>query len=178
MGSEMCIRDRKLILVPRHPDRIKEIESLLAKNDLKANRRSKSDSIESDILIVDVIGELSGWWGLADVAFVGGSMGSRGGQNMIEPAAYGVPVCFGPNTANFKETVDGLLACKAARVVRDADDLSGFVAEMLNSPIESEAIGTRARKYVSLHQGAAGRTVEIVNEFVSTGGKRHLGRAA
>lgn len=168
----------KLILVPRHPDRIKEIESLLAKNDLKANRRSKSDSIESDILIVDVIGELSGWWGLADVAFVGGSMGSRGGQNMIEPAAYGVPVCFGPNTANFKETVDGLLACKAARVVRDADDLSGFVAEMLNSPIESEAIGTRARKYVSLHQGAAGRTVEIVNEFVSTGGKRHLGRAA
>ena len=74
--------DLKLVVVPRHPDRIAEIESVLSERGIAANRRSKhrEPAIASDVLIVDVIGELSGWWGLADVAFVGGSMGSRGGQ--------------------------------------------------------------------------------------------------
>ena len=53
------------------------------------------------VILVDAIGELGAWWGLADIGLVGGSMGKRGGQNMIEPAAYGVTLCFGPNTSNF-----------------------------------------------------------------------------
>ena len=62
------------------------------------------------ILLVDTIGELSAWWGTAAIGFVGGSLGNRGGQNMIEPAAYGVAACFGPNTRNFRDVVQMLVA--------------------------------------------------------------------
>jgi 3-deoxy-D-manno-octulosonic-acid transferase len=170
----------KLIVVPRHPDRIGEIESLLAEHSLEANRRSQhgSKAIESDILIVDVIGELSGWWGLADIAFVGGSMGSRGGQNMIEPAAYGLPVCFGPNTANFKTTVDGLLSEAAAVVVRDSNELAEFVSAMLADHEASIAIGKRAQDFVLKHRGAADRTVKILDEVLRNVDDWRLDRAA
>ena len=62
------------------------------------------------ILLVDAVGELGAWWGTAHIAFVGGSLGNRGGQNMIEPAAYGAAVSFGPNTRNFRDIVAAMLA--------------------------------------------------------------------
>ena len=83
------------------------------------------------VLVVDVIGELGAWWGVAEAAYVGGSMGSRGGQNMIEPAAYGIPVAFGPNTENFKDIVTQLLDGEAASVVHDLTELTGFVERVL-----------------------------------------------
>ena len=70
------------------------------------------------ILLVDTVGELGAWWGTATIAFVGGSFGSRGGQNMLEPAAYGAAVSFGPNTWNFRDIVAALLAADAAVVVQ------------------------------------------------------------
>ncbi len=72
------------------------------------------------VLLVDAVGELGAWWGTAQIAFVGGSLGNRGGQNMIEPAAYGAAVSFGPNTWNFRDIVAAMLARQAAVVVRDA----------------------------------------------------------
>ena len=172
--------DLKLIVVPRHPNRAGEIETLLGQHGLSAVRRSRYREVDcrTDVLIVDVIGELSGWWALADVAFVGGSMGSRGGQNMIEPAAYGVPVCFGPNTVNFKSTVDGLLACDGAQVVRDATELDGFVSQMLLSKAKSEAIGKRAQEFVQRHRGATQRTVEFLEKVIFAERKGSLDRAA
>ena len=72
------------------------------------------------MILIDTIGELGAVWGLADVAFVGGSLRpGRGGQNMMEPAAYGASVMFGPHTANFRDTVDQLLRRNAARRVAD-----------------------------------------------------------
>ena len=172
--------DLKLIIVPRHPERVGEIEALLSGRGLIANRRSKPGlpSIESDILIVDVIGELSHWWGMADVAFVGGSMGSRGGQNMIEPAAFGVPVCFGPNTSNFKSTVDGLLNVNASVVVNDSIELHEFMFQMLSNCEESHAIGKRAQEFVLKHQGATERTVALVEATLSGGTGQRIERAA
>src|SRR4029077_12633296 len=72
------------------------------------------------ILLLDTLGELSACWGLATIAFVGGSLTSRGGQNMIEPAGYGAAVLFGPNTWNFKDVVELFLAHDAALVVHSA----------------------------------------------------------
>ena len=74
-----------------------------------------------ECLLVDVVGELGAWWGTAQIAFVGGSLGNRGGQNMIEPAAYGAAVSFGPNTRNFRDIVAAMLAREAAVVVADGD---------------------------------------------------------
>ena len=83
------------------------------------------------ILLVDVVGELGAWWGTAHIAFVGGSMGSRGGQNMIEPAAYGAAVSFGPNTWNFRDIVAAMLAHDAAVVVNDGRQFTQFVRRCL-----------------------------------------------
>ena len=75
------------------------------------------------ILLVDTIGELSAWWGASHIAFVGGSFGERGGQNMIEPAAYGAAVLFGPHVWNFKDTASILIGEGAAVQLPDADAL-------------------------------------------------------
>lgn len=180
LGLRNSFPNLKLIVVPRHPNRIAEIETLLKQNDLKANRRSNHGqaAIESNILIIDVIGELSGWWGLADVAFVGGSMGSRGGQNMIEPAGYGIPVCFGPNTSNFRSIVEGLLSNQAAVVVGDAEQLATFTSRMLSDKYESFAIGKRAQEFVLGHRGAADRTVVMISEILEADVTLDLERVA
>ena len=71
----------------------------------RSELRTPNSKLRS-ILLVDTVGELGAWWGAASIGFVGGSLfSSRGGQNMIEPAAYGVATCFGPNTQNFRDVV-------------------------------------------------------------------------
>jgi len=137
-----------------------------------ANRRSDDPSPGSgprspDILLVDTVGELGAWWGTARIAYVGGSMGSRGGQNMIEPAAYGAAVSFGPNTRNFRDIVAALLRRDAAVVVADERELEQFVRRCLTEPAWAGELGDRARCLVAEQQGATGRTVELLARLVS-----------
>ncbi len=95
------------------------------------------------MILVDTIGELSAVWGLADVAFVGGSlMPGRGGQNMMEPAAFGAAVLFGPHTANFREVVEQLLGRDGAREVADAAELAAALLADLDDP----EVGGRPRR--------------------------------
>ena len=100
---------------------------------------------EPRILLVDSVGELGAWWGTAKIAFVGGSLGNRGGQNMIEPAAYGAAVSFGPNTRNFRDIVAAMLRAEAAVVVHDRAELSAFLRRCLEEPGYAAALGGRAR---------------------------------
>ena len=155
--------DLRLILVPRHPQSVELAEDCLKRNELPYSLRSQLDSKSAEsIIVVDTMGELGGWWGCADVAYVGGSMGNRGGQNMIEPAAYGVPVCFGPNTKNFKDVTELLLASEAARVVADRDELGQFIKRVLVQSDWATAMGARAQSVVAAQQGAADHTVELL----------------
>jgi 3-deoxy-D-manno-octulosonic-acid transferase len=111
------------------------------------------------VLIVDVIGELSNWWAVADAGFVGGSMGNRGGQSMIEPAGKGVPVCFGPHTENFKSTVSALIQNDAAEVVHHQRQLESFMKWSMDMPHLAQSMGRRAKQSVARNFGAADRTV-------------------
>jgi 3-deoxy-D-manno-octulosonic-acid transferase len=121
------------------------------------------------VILLDTIGELSAAWGLADIAFVGGSLdGRRGGQNMIEPAAYGAAVLFGPHTWNFRDTVERLLAAKAALVVRDAAEMEQVIARLFADADERARLGEAARRLVREQQGATERTLEILDEFLPT----------
>ena len=92
----------RLILVPRHPERFDEVAALLDKSGFAWTRRSQLGGevpcpAAEKILLVDTVGELGAWWGVADIGFVGGSLqNTRGGQNMIEAAAFGSAVSFGP----------------------------------------------------------------------------------
>lgn len=171
--------DLRLVLVPRHPDRFDEVAQMLDRADVCWQRRSRLETLSADrsarILLVDTIGELGAWWGSADIAMVGGSLSQRGGQNMIEPAAYGAAICFGPNTWNFRDVVAAMLAAGAAEVVRDADEMSQFVGHVLEDPSYGSEIGSRAQELVRSQQGATRRTVALLADLVhgDTGVNQH-----
>lgn len=161
----------KLVLVPRHPERFDDVARLLEQQDLVWQRRtSLGERLNSDVraILVDTVGELGAWWGMADVAFVGGSMSpDRGGQNMIEPAAYGAAVCFGPHTANFRDVVQRLLNHDAASVVQDGDELTAFVRHALACRSAARQMGDRAQDLVVANQGATARTFESLIDLLS-----------
>lgn len=163
--------DLRLVLVPRHPERFDEVAQLLDSFGMVWQRRStlaegSTAEVQPHILLVDTIGELGAWWGLADIGFVGGSFGDRGGQNMIEPAAYGVATCFGPNTWNFRDIVAALLAASGAEVVADEAELEAFVDRCLKDPSFASALGERGRQFVASQLGATSRTVDLLEELM------------
>jgi 3-deoxy-D-manno-octulosonic-acid transferase len=156
----------RLVLVPRHRERFEAVARLLEESKVAWQRRSRLEvegpCAAARVLLVDAIGELGAWWGTARVAFVGGSLGSRGGQNMIEPAAYGAAVCFGPNTHNFRDVVAAMLADAAAVVIHDGTELTAFVRRCLADPPYADALGQRAAALVRRQLGATARTVELL----------------
>jgi len=157
----------RLVIVPRHVERKPEIVALLDGSGLAWQARSTLDTVpaapDSRVLLVDTTGELGAWWGTAAIAFVGGSLdGRRGGQNMLEPAAYGAAVCFGPHTRNFVDEVAVLLAADAARVIADGPGLAMFVRACLDDPRTGLALGTRAAGTVAAHRGATAATAERI----------------
>ncbi len=160
----------KLILVPRHAERFDEVAALIAKMGMSWCRRSRMESEGVDpawrIFLADSVGELRWWWGLAQLGFVGGSFGSRGGQNMIEPCAYGVATCFGPNTRNFSDAVSLLLDADAAVQLATPEQLYPWMVRMLERPEERHALGARAAQVTDQHRGAVARTWRaLVNQL-------------
>jgi 3-deoxy-D-manno-octulosonic-acid transferase len=196
----------RLVLVPRHPERFDDVAKLLEASKLHWIRRSQLDvnqgvagverrrpssasggsqsldpshpSFRRPILLVDSVGELGAWWGTATIAFVGGSFGSRGGQNMIEPAAYGAAVSFGPNTWNFRDIVASLLAADAAVVVSDAAALESFVCRCLDEAGYAAAIGARAQTLVKSQLGATARTLALLDSLPLAATRRFAARPA
>ena len=175
----------RLLLVPRHKERFEEVAALIQSRGHTMLRRSDSRITPQPdlqpatlnahasvpVLLLDTLGELSRAWGLADVAFVGGSLTNRGGQNMMEPAAYGAAVLFGPNTWNFRDVTDALLTREAACVVRDASELTSTVRRFLVDAAERQRCGASARQFAISQQGATDRTVDLLNQLqLSFGG--------
>jgi 3-deoxy-D-manno-octulosonic-acid transferase len=167
----------RLLVVPRQKDRFEEVASLLEKSRLSFVRRSRLDndlvrpvlpSARPPVVLVDTIGELGALWGLADVAFVGGSLdGKRGGQNMIEPAAYGAAVVFGPHVWNFRNTATRLVDAGAALQVRDGVELENVVRKLLTDSAERQRFGDAARQFVSEQRGATERTVDLISHLIA-----------
>ncbi|WP_397571266.1 glycosyltransferase N-terminal domain-containing protein [Schlesneria sp. T3-172] len=176
----------QLILVPRHKERFDEVAELVRQRQFRLVRRSeviaadvpqKDDVAGTDepvIRLLDTIGELGACWGLADIAFVGGSLTNRGGQNMIEPAGYGAAVLFGPNTWNFKDVTEALLSHQAARVIRGPEELRETVEELLKNPDEMRRMGEAASQFVATQRGATERTVNLIAEVISSRGDNRL----
>ena len=137
---------------------------------VRRTRLTKPLEDRSAIVLVDTIGELSALWGLADIAFVGGSLdGRRGGQNMIEPAAYGAAVLFGPHTWNFRDTVARLLEANAAIQVADSTELERSLVRLLSEPAERQRLGEAAQRLVLSQQGATERTLDCLDQLLTAG---------
>jgi 3-deoxy-D-manno-octulosonic-acid transferase len=168
----------RLVLVPRHPERFEQVASWLAAQGERVVRRSEGGAPPTSskpsrqappVILVDSLGELSSVWGLADVAFVGGSLKpGRGGQNMMEPAAFGAAVLFGLHTANFREVVEQLLHRGGARQVADAAELAEALLADLDDPESAATRGAVAREYVLAQDGASGRTFLELDRLVES----------
>jgi 3-deoxy-D-manno-octulosonic-acid transferase len=161
----------RLLLAPRHVTRCNDIAAMLNRVGIPWQRRTALDTQGADpqarILLIDTIGELAAWWGTSHIAFVGGSMGSRGGQNMIEPAGFGAAVCFGPNTSNFRDIVQMLLRCNGAMVVHDGSELTQFVQKCLERPEWAQSLGRAAQQLVLSQQGATERTMQLLRDLMA-----------
>lgn len=173
----------RLILVPRHPERGRELAEWIQRRGFAVRRRSLPGTHDASgkppaVGLLDTVGELGACWGLADVAFVGGSFTDRGGQNMLEPAAFGAAVCFGPNTWNFRHVVELLEHHAAAQTVRSREELLEFVRRMLSDPAQAARLGARAQQLILQQQGATDRTVELILHVLETARPAASGRAA
>lgn len=163
---ERLIRERNLffVIAPRKPERFDTVAALLSKS--RVVRRSQFQQRDADILLLDTIGELARVYRYATIAFVGGSLVPHGGHNPIEPAAAGVPVCFGPHMTAFRDVAKAFLAKDAAREVKNATEFAQFVEEMTSDDALRSAWGERARKVVAENRGASERTARRIVELL------------
>ena len=191
----------RLLIAPRHAERFDAVAGLAAGRGYEVKRLSASggrqppepceepiskntrraDAHRSPVLLLDTLGDLSAAWGLATVAFVGGSLNDRGGQNMLEPAAFGAAVLLGPNTRNFAEIVAGLKAAGAVEEVTDAATLAAAATRFLTDPAARAALGGRARRVVRENAGATAATADALAALLPAGdgrGAAALSRAA
>jgi 3-deoxy-D-manno-octulosonic-acid transferase len=167
-----------LVVAPRHPERFAQIESLVLEfryalvskwlaRGTKEILGYKGDK-PREIVVLDTIGDLAAVYGVADVAFVGGSLVKRGGHNPLEPAQFGVPVVMGPSYENFRDIVSTMEKANAIRIVQSRELGSAF-AELLTNRKVALAMGERGRTVFERQQGATARAVEAIFALLQAG---------
>jgi 3-deoxy-D-manno-octulosonic-acid transferase len=159
-----------LLLAPRHPERAPELGRLLESHNLPCHFWSRIQSGQETrrhpVVLIDTIGDLFSLYGLAEVAFVGGSLVNHGGQNILEPAAWGLAPVYGPHLQNFRWAQGILEEARAGTMIRDASSLAAALRRLLDHPELRREQGERARAGLTPHQGAARRQAELVVELV------------
>lgn len=160
--------EARLVLVPRHPPRVpaivEELASLGVRVQLLTELRSGEEPDPARPVVVDTVGELERIYGLADLVFVGGSLVPHGGQNMLEPAASGCPVLYGPSVENFQQEASLLEDAGASRRLRDAAELPSVLRECLDDPAARSRMGQAGLETVRAQRGATDLTLQALAE--------------
>jgi 3-deoxy-D-manno-octulosonic-acid transferase len=155
-----------LILAPRHPERFDEVEGLVNRAGYDCQRRTLPKGTIRDVLLLDTIGELRSFYGICDIAFVGGSLVKVGGHNLLEPAAMKKPVIFSRYMFNFKEISEALISAGGGILVRDKEELYLQTEKLLSDRELAHQIGNRAFSIIEANSGAAKRTIEEVSRLI------------
>jgi 3-deoxy-D-manno-octulosonic-acid transferase len=160
--------DLRLILAPRHPERVPEVVELIRARGLRPVRRTELPGAPAAhaVVVIDTVGELAAIYAVGDVVLVGGSLVPMGGHNVLEPALRGKPVLFGPHTANFRESAELLIAGGGGRIVRDADELASALTRWLADADLRAATGVAARAAAASRQGAVRETLDLIERFL------------
>lgn len=165
-----------MILAPRHPERFQAVAAILGEMSIPFHRRSQwhGESLRGGVFLVDTIGELAALYGLADVAFVGGSLVPRGGHNIIEPAQHGVAIVTGNHTENFRDIVALFRSRDAVRIV-GVSELPLMLMHLLAHDAERLALGQRAKETIQSQLGATDRTLRELKALMTgpTAAGRH-----
>ncbi len=156
--------DALLVCVPRHPERGDDIQRLMKSHGIDAGRRSQGDTPapEDNVYLADTLGELQAWYEHAQGTFVGGSLITRGGHNMLEPARYACPAVVGPHTDNFEDMMELLLGEKAVAIASNAQSVVDFLAKAAQGDSDLQAMGRRAERIASDAQNALARYLDLL----------------
>ena len=161
------------LIVPRHPQRFDAVAALLQSAGLTVARRSVDGAMfsEADVWLGDTLGEMAFYYGLADVALLGGSFAPLGGQNLIEAAACRCPVVMGPHTFNFAQAAE--MAQDAGAALARPDMASALQAAMhlLEDPVALEAASSASWAFAQTHRGAALRLSKALDALWQGGAK-------
>lgn len=157
-----------LVIVPRHPERFADVKKLCEQQQLTVVMRTTGDRvyIETDVYLADTMGELKMLYGASDVAFVGGSMVPRGGHNILEASAVGVPVLFGPYMCNFKEIARGVLSQDAAIQCQNKDDIVHAILTLHEQPVYRDTLAEKGKAFVQQNQGAIARICTMLDQAI------------
>ncbi len=157
-----------LVIVPRHPERFADVKKQCEQLMLAVVMRTAGDRVftETDVYLADTMGELKMLYAASDVAFVGGSMVPRGGHNILEAAAVGVPVMFGPYMVNFKGIARGVLSHKAAIQCQNKDELINSIVALYEQPVYRNALAEKGMEFVRQNQGAIARICEVLDRDI------------
>jgi 3-deoxy-D-manno-octulosonic-acid transferase len=159
----------QLVVAPRYVERSGRIMALAAEAGLSVRLRSGGAAAgHAQVTVVDTIGELAVAYRLASLVFVGGSFVRRGGQNVLEPAAQGRPVLFGPHMENFKDSVQ-VLQGRGGIQVATPDQLLRVADELLSRPDQLDELGQLARRSVGSIRGASARNVDHMLSILPRG---------
>jgi 3-deoxy-D-manno-octulosonic-acid transferase len=161
--------DCLLLLAPRRPERFDEAERLLRAAGVRVLRRSQlagAVSADTHVVLLDSVGELPGLLAGARAVFVGGTVAPLGGHNVLEPAASGVPVCFGPHTENVAEAAHALSEGGGAVRVHTAAELALLWRRLLADPGAARAMGARAQAVVQARAHVIDDTVALIERVL------------
>jgi 3-deoxy-D-manno-octulosonic-acid transferase len=160
--------DLVLIIAPRDMGRFDEVYEFARGKGLKVIRRTDLPvkKHECNVIILNTLGELGWVYGIADVAFVGGSLVKKGGHNLLEPASFGVPVLFGPHTYNFAAMAQSLMSQGGGYEVADEQALLLSMTNLLGDREKREWTGKKAQEFMQRNKGALDRVMEILNPYI------------
>ncbi|MFW6035948.1 MAG: 3-deoxy-D-manno-octulosonic acid transferase [Halothermotrichaceae bacterium] len=160
-------KDIIMIIAPRHIKRSAEIADCYSKAGIKTVLRTEIEQREDEpVIILNTIGELAKIYSIADLVFIGGSLIEIGGHNILEPAAHGKLVFFGPHMFNFKESTRLLMEQDAAIQVEDLDELIDRLKEFLANPELIREYSEHIKKVIKNNKGASRRTVDLLAEVL------------
>lgn len=162
LAARSAVPDLRLLVAPRHIERADQVVLAAKAAGLRVARRSKGPAEGADVIVVDTYGELAVLYGMADVAFIGKSLTERGGQNLIQPMAHGVPVVYGPHMDNFRDVAEMAEAEGAAIRVSDAAGLARAVAGIAADESARRAMGVAGRRLVESNRGASDRYAALL----------------
>jgi len=161
----------RLLLAPRHPERFDAVEALVRREGVSMVRRTSipegAQRLPEPVLLLDTVGELSGAYAAADLAFVGGSLVPKGGHNVLEPSWHGVPTIVGPHMENFREIADAFLAGNALLRVAGKEELEDRLARFAADPSVFRETGRRAKDLLETFRGASEANADAVLSALS-----------
>ncbi len=162
------VPDALLMLVPRHPERFASVAALARDRGYRVVTRSSGAvcDAQTDVFLVDTLGELMAMYAAADIAFVGGSLVPIGGHNLLEPAALGKPILTGPYTFNAEDIAALFIDQGAAERVATAGQLADRLGVLFADAEAARRMGERGREVVSQNRGALARLLELIDPLV------------